>query len=199
MKLARTKTPQKKVDLEGIIRPYFEKYGVTLLTSIYINNVQKLEFICKCGNTHFITSASCKIGSIPQCKFCTNKLKSKKQWLRLSREEVEKWLDERGSKLLQYENSFSRFVFQCVICGKLETHSAFTIFKRSIKGGIPKCKQCVYDARRGSKNNNWNPNLTDADRRSLKYGRGLNIKDGVERSLEQQILLVAYVMLEVKN
>jgi len=59
-----------RLDIDSI-RKSFEKEGYKLLTKIYINNGQKLKFICPNGHKHSITWANWSSKNNPQrCKYC---------------------------------------------------------------------------------------------------------------------------------
>jgi hypothetical protein len=54
------------------IRAEFEKEGYTLLTKVYKNNEQKLEYICSMGHHHSITWRHWNSKEKRRCPFCSN-------------------------------------------------------------------------------------------------------------------------------
>ena len=74
----------KKLTIE-FISADFLRYKYILLTKIYINNLQKLEYICPEGHRHFITWKNWKTGQ--RCPTCNNN--NKKHTIEFVRESFE--------------------------------------------------------------------------------------------------------------
>jgi len=62
------------------VRESFEKYGYELLTKIYINSYQKLEYICSKGHRHYTTWDNWKQGA--RCPFCVGNIKLTIEFIR---------------------------------------------------------------------------------------------------------------------
>ena len=62
------------------VRESFEKYGYELLTKIYINSYQKLEYICPLGHKHSTTWDNWKQGA--RCPFCVGNIKLTIEFIR---------------------------------------------------------------------------------------------------------------------
>ena len=64
------------------IRKKFEKAGFTLLTKIYENNRQKLDYICPEGHRHSISWSSCGPLKKIKCAHCSRKAKKTIEFIR---------------------------------------------------------------------------------------------------------------------
>lgn len=54
----------------GFIRKSFNDYGYKLLTSVYINSDQQLNYVCQCGHKHSMKWNNWRIGRrCPSCKY----------------------------------------------------------------------------------------------------------------------------------
>lgn len=98
------------------IQEVFANRGAYLLTDQYINQYQKLKFLCsKCGRVHSITWNSFQSGTNPDllCSFCNYKVLPSIDFIHLI-------FAERGAALItdHYVNAFQRLYFLCSICGQ---------------------------------------------------------------------------------
>ena len=115
------------------IRSEFEKEGYKLITTEYINNKQKLEYICPEGHRHTISWDSWSRGR--RCQYCANTVKLTVEFIR---EEFKK----EGYILLTniYEANYQKLYF---ICPK--GHKHFMDWK-SWSIGI-RCPYCAGNAK----------------------------------------------------
>lgn len=88
------------------IRSKFEEKGYKLLTTIYKNNTQKLDYICPKGHKHSISWNSWQRGS--RCPYCSNKIKKTVVFIK------SKFIKE-GYVLLtkKYKNAFQKLDYIC--------------------------------------------------------------------------------------
>jgi uncharacterized CHY-type Zn-finger protein len=95
----------KKLNIE-FIRAEFAKEGYELLTEIYENAHQKLDYICPKGHKHSITWNDWQQGK--RCPYCVGQ---GKPTIKLIRSEFKK----EGYKLLsvKYKNSYSKLDYIC--------------------------------------------------------------------------------------
>lgn len=118
------------------IKNYFEENGCILLSETYIDNKQKLDYICSCGNTAQINFHNFKNGR--RCKKCEyTRIASK---TKLSYEYVYNYFKDNNCTLLsqEYINAKTKMKFICS-CGEI-SEITFDNFKN---GG--RCKKCRYD------------------------------------------------------
>lgn len=101
------------------VKEYFEQQNCKLLSTTYKNQLEKLDFTCSCGHTHYIQFKKFLIGH--RCKYC-------KCGTEYTQEMVEKFFTENNCILLDtYINFHSKLKYQCN-CGKISTIS-FSKFK----------------------------------------------------------------------
>ena len=70
-----------KLNIE-FIRAKFAEEGYTLLTKVYENSIQKLEYICKRGHRHSVLWNNWKSSKKIRCPYCSNKAKLKIEHIR---------------------------------------------------------------------------------------------------------------------
>lgn len=140
----------KKIEL-SIIRQKFVSDGATLLTTEYVNNNTRLEFVCACGNTHTTNWMIISKGSACRCRQCTITV-TKLSKLKYTEEEVSQILAKKGCRLIKYTNTSIKLDYICR-CGN-EHSTTLGQFQRN-KG----CNKCGYPT--GENHYNWNPNKTD--------------------------------------
>ena len=100
----------KKLTIE-YIREKFNERGYTLLTEEYINNSQKLDYLCPNGHTHSISWRNFSSGKgCPECAI--EKIKSKQK---LSYDFVKDEFEKEGYKLLstEYINNSTKMSVSC--------------------------------------------------------------------------------------
>ena len=100
----------KKLTIE-YIREKFNERKYTLLTEEYINNSQKLEYVCPNGHTHSISWRNFSSGKgCPECAI--EKIKSKQK---LSYDFVKGEFEKEGYKLLstEYINNSTKMLVSC--------------------------------------------------------------------------------------
>ena len=116
----------KKLTIE-YIREKFNERGYTLLTEEYINNSQKLEYICPNGHTHSISWRNFSSGD--GCPYCSKKAKPTLEFIKQEFEKI-------GWTLLskEYINNSKKLDY---ICDKGHKHSISW-------GNFRKGKRCPY-------------------------------------------------------
>jgi len=123
------------------IRKSFEVEGYILLTNIYINNTQKLEYICPNGHRHSMSWNNWKNGH--RCLFCTGSIK-------LTIEEIKKSFEKCYYELLTkiYKNNKQKLEY---ICPKGHRHSTtWDVWRKGHR-----CPTCAIIKRMGSGHHNW--------------------------------------------
>ena len=131
----------RKLTIE-FIREFFKKEEYILLTKIYINSSQKLDYVCPNGHKHSINWDNWKCGK--RCPTCAiNDLK-------LTIEFVKKSFEEDYYNLLtkKYVNSYTKLEY---ICPKGHRHS---ITWDSWKQGN-RCPTCAIINKTGCNSPNW--------------------------------------------
>jgi len=123
------------------IRASFEREGYKLLTKKYINNKQKLVFICPNGHKYYITWSNWKLGY--KCAKCANNIKK-------TIKEVRKSFEDEGYYLLTSEYKNSKQKLEC-IC--LNNHYWTVTWSDWVQGY--RCKHCYYEKITGEGNINW--------------------------------------------
>lgn len=141
----------KKLTIE-FIRKEFKKEGYTLLTKNYINNTQKLKYICYAGHVGKICFSSWEQGH--RCSECAGLKKLTITFIR-------KQFGKEGYILLSdvYVNSKTLLEY---ICPK--KHRWFISWNNWKHGH--RCPRC---SKGGENNSNYNPSLTDKDRNSGRF------------------------------
>ena len=141
------------------VKSIFEKGNCILISNVYINSKEKLEYICSCGNHSEISLDVFLRGC--KCYECRNKAIGESK--RHSYEYVKSVFDERGFTLLskEYLNSDTPLDYICH-CGTQSTIR----FNDVLKG--VKCQECrkklISELISGENHYAYNPNLTDEDR-----------------------------------
>ena len=123
------------------VKDQFSKEGYTLLSNIYRNNKQKLEYLCPNRHKHSITWNNWRTGF--RCPHCSNKAKKKI-------EDIHKELEQEGYTLLSntYNNSFTEMK---AICPKGHIWK----FKRITWAKGSRCNICSRENVTGEGNYNW--------------------------------------------
>jgi hypothetical protein len=144
----------KRVGIE-FIRKSFENEEYTLLTTEYINNSQKLEFVCNNGHHGNIMWTNFKAGK--RCRKCKYKLVGKLN--KLATDEVAEFFESHGMELIgEYIDSHTPITF---ICDKGHTWSAeFANIKRAVSNGTNGCEICHRENMTGEKHPRWNGGIT---------------------------------------
>lgn len=141
------------------VKDYFTNNNCVLLSEIYINAHQKLEYICSCGNQSFTCFDRFKCGN--RCRKCGTETSALKQkgiskntghHFRLPFEEVLAVYEENGCILLDTEKEYksiqSDLKFICS-CGKTSKKS-FQSFRINSM-----CIECSTENRSGEKHYLW--------------------------------------------
>jgi hypothetical protein len=141
---------KKKYTIE-FIKEQFKKEGYRLLTKKYINCFQRLKYICPNGHKSWVQWHNWQYGA--RCVECVGLKK-------LTIEFIKKKFEEEGYKLLtkKYINSKQKLNYICP-----EGHNG-TIKWCSWRQG-QRCRKCYLKNNKGSNHPNWNPSLTDKERR----------------------------------
>ena len=132
------------------VREKFESENYKLLTEVYKNTQQKLDFICPQGHEHSIRYGDFYTGY--RCGKCAKTAKPTFQGVKAK-------FESEGYVLLskEYTNAMKHLEF---ICPK--GHYGSTNYSRFKQGH--RCNQCAVDARRGEGCKRWNPLRTDQER-----------------------------------
>lgn len=138
------------------IRLEFERVGLILLESDYINNVTPMKYICECGRESRISYAHFLEGK--RCKQCGFKKTADKQ--RYDFTYVTLVCNNRGFKLLdgKYFGANRPMEVECLKCRKTSAKT-FSWIKRGSK-----CIHCHIQENRGENHASWNPELTADER-----------------------------------
>jgi len=123
------------------IKNAFEKEGYKLLTKKYINNKQKLVFICPNGHKYYITWSNWKLGY--RCAKCANNIKK-------TIYEVKQSFENEGYYLLTTEYKNNKQKLKC-ICPN--DHIWEVSWSDWVQGY--RCRYCYYDNITGEGNVNW--------------------------------------------
>ena len=148
----------KKPTIEFIYKDFAEK-GYKLLTTKYINNYTKLEYICNKGHHCFISWNSWQHGS--RCPICAILSVADKN--RLGIEYIKESFAKEGYELLTktYINSNQKLEY---ICPK--GHRGSICWSNFQQG--QRCSKCYFENNRGFNHPNFNPNLTEKDRQDRR-------------------------------
>jgi len=93
------------------IKSEFEREGYKLLTDFYVNNRQRLDYVCPNGHSHRIRWNDFKRGR--RCKYCANKILGDTR--RLDFDYIKKSFEKEGYKVLttQYKNCEQKLDYIC--------------------------------------------------------------------------------------
>lgn len=146
---------RKKYTIE-FVKSEFEKEGYTLLTEEYINNRQKLEYICPKKHFGSITFDVWQQGH--RCIECAG---CKKYMIASVKEQFDKENYILLTKI--YKNAHQKLKYICP-----RGHHR-TITWHGWQRGY-RCQRCYFENNKEKNHSNWNPNLTEEDRQnSRKY------------------------------
>jgi len=123
------------------IKNSFEKEGYKLLTKKYVNNKQKLVFICPNGHKHYITWSNWKLDY--RCAKCANNIKK-------TINEVKESFEKEGYILLTSVYKNNKQKLKC-ICPN--DHYWEVTWSDWVQGY--RCKYCYYEKITGKGNANW--------------------------------------------
>lgn len=138
------------------IQTYFEKVGCTLLTTVYLDNKQKLKYRCVCGNTSYIAFAKFQSGQrCPKCK--SRKISEKlsgsnsKFWDETKSME-QRIKDRRYPEYYEWRRLvFERDNYTCQICGErgrtlnahhIQSFAKFPELRTELSNGVTLCSPC---------------------------------------------------------
>jgi len=140
----------KKKYTTEFVKEQFEKERYTPLFEEYMNNKQKLEYICSRGHRSFITWDRWQQGH--RCAECVGKKK-------YTTEHVKSKFEEEDYKPLfdKYVNKHQKLEY---ICSR--GHRGFITWSSWQRGS--RCQKCYFENNSGENHPNWNPELTDEDR-----------------------------------
>lgn len=97
------------------------------------------------------------------CKTCLHKFISKPK---ITKAVVEDWLKGNGSKLIKYRGNSLRIEFLCKQCGGVGSYYSFSSLRRNNSSCL--CAKCRLENRCGENAYNYNPNLTEEDRKKKR-------------------------------
>jgi hypothetical protein len=136
---------------------YFKENDCELLSPVYINNKQKLEYRCVCGEISTIAFADFQSGS--RCWNCKSIKTGNRD--RLSYEFIKNEFKNGSCVLLSenYINAHSKLQYICE-CGEV-SYITYDKFKAG-----QRCNKCIKTNARFTRENHWNynPNKTDEER-----------------------------------
>ena len=121
------------------VKRYFKECGCVLLSKTYQNNLQKLDYVCVCGNRAKIRFGVFKRGS--RCRKCgSEKMKNAQKH---SYEYVKKYFDDHGCTLLSktYKKAVEPLDYICN-CGN-QSQMIFNNFQRGHR-----CNRCGVEKTR---------------------------------------------------
>lgn len=148
------------------IKKDFSKEGYKLLTKKYVNNNQKLIYICTNNHKHYISWRDWKSKG-RRCPFCNiGKLGAN---IRLTYKFVNEQFEKEGYKLLseKYKNAHQKLSYIC------KNNHKGNITWNDWKTGY-RCRRCYYDRRikpyeEASKSSLYSRYKCDAKRRNYKF------------------------------
>ena len=144
------------------IKNIFEDRNCILLTkkNEYVHSKQKLKYLCSCGNPEVEEILLGNFMKGHKCSVCGRRIN-------YTYEEVEKMFEDKGFKILQdfYKDNRTKIKYRCICKNK----STITL-NSLLSGG--KCSECKSKNRMGENNGNYNPNLTDEERKKGRRCRG---------------------------
>lgn len=147
------------------INNQFEKEGCILLSIVYENSNQVLDYICSCGNKSKVRYYSFKQGV--RCKECGIKKYSNSQ--KYPFDEVKSIFESNGCILLStnYINNHKKLIYVCT-CGKQDEKSLMSFLEGQ------RCKECGFKklsenlkgrpGLRGEDSPHWKPEKTMEER-----------------------------------
>ena len=123
------------------VREEFSKKGATLLTTVYINSGQKLDYICKMG--HKTTTTLDNWRQNHDCKYCVGNAKHKIEFMKSE-------YAKRGFTLLStiYVGRHEKLKYRCK-----RGHVHYMSYGK-LKAGR-NCPTCTIENNTGSGNHNW--------------------------------------------
>jgi len=138
------------------VKKFFEDNGFELLEKEYTNNYIKMRYKYSCGDISKTIFNSFKRGH--RCQKCGHKRQSNLK--KLTYEEVKKTFEDNGCELLEteYIDSKTKMKYRCS-CGNI-SKIRFGDFKRGYR-----CRKCSIEKVFGKNHYNYNPNLTDEERK----------------------------------
>lgn len=101
---AKEKIRNKNRNSYKEVKRFFKNNNCILLSSEYINNEQKLDYVCECGNEHSISFSSFQRGS--RCPKCSGERLGKQ--LRLTQKEFEEKVFEKHQNDLEVIGEYKR-------------------------------------------------------------------------------------------
>ena len=140
----------KKLSYEDVFQ-LFQQNKCELLEDKYSNSVTKMKYRCSCGNISGTTLGNFKKGK--RCMKCSGNEK-------FSFKYVFDFFKNKGCELLEngYKEANTKMRYSCN-CGNIDK-IRFRAFKRG-----DSCHNCAIEKRAGVNHYNYNPNLTDKERR----------------------------------
>lgn len=141
------------------VSSFFEKNNCKLLSNEYINNSTLMEYRCSCGNISETRFNDFKRGQ--RCNKCGIKRGAEK--IKKSLESVKNYFEKYNYELLEnkYKNSITLMIYKCP-----NGHIEKTTFGNFLKG--KRCRQCWIDYNRGKNHFNYDPNITDEERKTQR-------------------------------
>lgn len=143
------------------VENFFEEHGAELL-STYKNTHTRLRYRCSCGRLASTSFASFR--RYGRCRQCGRE--SQAATRRHSQESVEFLFSEQGCELLStYRNMQAPVRYRCV-CGNI----SWIRVTNFVKGN--RCIECKRERFRGENNPNYNPDLSDEERKDEREYEG---------------------------
>ena len=145
------------------VKQYFKDNNCILLSNFYKNNLTKLNYICQCKNISKISFIDFKSGK--RCKKCGYKKISDR--FKHLYSYVKEFFDNNNCTLIsrEYTNAHEKLDYICECGGK-----ARITFNEFRQGG--RCERCWIDRNSGKNHYNYNPNITDEERKLKRFYPG---------------------------
>lgn len=147
------------------VRKAFEDKGLELLETKYVNNKTKMKYRCP---KHPDKDLSVTFDSLKSkgtgCPFCGYERIADS--LRISFEDVKRAFEERGYVLLEtkYVDGHTKMKYRCPNHPTEKLSISYANLRYHDQG----CPLCGLDRLRGENNHNWNPDLTDEERKERR-------------------------------
>lgn len=149
----------KKRLMYEFVKKRFEESGCQLVSTVYVNNHTKLEYLCSCGNPDPQKISYDNLNHGYRCKLCGREKMASS--MRHSYEFVKSAFEKEGCQLISpnYINNSTNLQYLCS-CGNTKIQKiSYTSFKSGSR-----CRECYIERIGGEGHPNWDSNITQEDR-----------------------------------